>query len=140
MQLCIPGGHCEPPSRGTWAKGYGLPAETGACSPTCAQGKKGEGPTDPTRVTGSSLPSWIPSLGLTAPLFYSTSPKSSHFLQLSMACLHSDLPSSPPILPTHLCLMGTDPALPRLPDGDSAWEGDTSHWQSQGLPSWTWCL
>jgi len=45
LQLCIPGGHLQP---GTWAKGYGLPAEAGPCSPTCAHGKKGEGPADPT--------------------------------------------------------------------------------------------
>lgn len=71
MQLCVPGGHCEPPSRGTWAKGCGLPAEAGACSPPCAQGKNGESPIDPTIKIGSSLQSCIPSLGLTAPLFYS---------------------------------------------------------------------
>lgn len=100
------------------------------------RGKKGEGLADPTREMGSSLQSWTPSLGLTAPLFYSSPPKSCHFLQVSVACLHSDLP----ILPTHPCLMGTDPALPRVPDGDSAREGDTSHRQNRGLPGWSVCL
>lgn len=43
MQLCIPGGHCEPLSRGTWAKGYGLSAWCRSFFlPLCSRGRKGK--------------------------------------------------------------------------------------------------
>lgn len=94
MQLFIPGVHCESPPRGIWAKGYGLPAETGDCSLTCDQGMKAEGSPEPTREMRSSLQSCIQSLGFTALLFY--------FLQLSVALFHFNLFPQPCCCsPTH---------------------------------------
>lgn len=110
MQLCIPGGHRQPPARATWAKGEGLPAEAGAGSSTCAWGKRAD-PAEPTREMGSRLQSQIPSLGSLHLCFTPA-------LQRPVTFCSSLRPPSPSNLPTHPCLTGTDLALRCVSDGD----------------------